>query len=457
MAGFRGKLNRHIRLKGKTYQFKIGIPAECRAYFKGQQNYVESTGTGDLVTARKWRDRRERELQDLFADIRSGRVVSDDQAKWAMAGQVAREAFRDSEDEDERFLIVTNAKDQSEDLERKPKLQAAFDNAWLGREDVDTQLETWLGQINLAPKSVMDYRGIINRLAAWCKAKQFVASDIDRKRAGQYVEGELLNPDRMTRVTAKKHLGAIVGYWDHLSRRGHLSKASVNPWLNQIIPERGKRGVVEETERAFEDVELAKVLYLDTPVKRGGKPMWEDELKELALISTLSGMRISEITDLTVGACQGGKFDLRKAKTKAGIRVFPIHSALADLIAKRCKDRDDKDLLFKEFDELPNAPDTLSKAFTRRRVALGVNEKREGKRRSLVNFHSFRRTFATKARHAGIPLGTIEDVVGHDTGEKKTVLRESYAKDSSWQQKVDCVEAVKLPANPLRSIQTTTS
>ena len=128
--------------------------------------------------------------------------------------------------------------------------------------------------------------------------------------------------------------------------------------------------------------------------------------------------------------------------------MFPIHSALADLITKRCKDRPGKDLLFNEFAELPNAPDTLSKAFTRRRVALGVNEKREGKRRSLVNFHSFRRTFSTKARHAGIPLTTIEDVVGHDTGEKKSVLLESYAKDSSWQQKVDCVEAVTAPAPP---------
>jgi integrase len=455
MAGVRGKQNRHLRLKGKTWQFKIGIPAECRDYFQGQQNYVESTGTGDIVTARKWRDRREREMKDRFDDIRSGRLVSDEKAKWALAGELAREAFRASEDAEERFLIVTDAQDQSEILSRKPALQAAFDNAWQGDEEVNAHLEAWLSEIDLAPKTTLDYRGIVNRFAEWCKGHGHTVANISRKTAGRYVTSELLPREKMTRVTAKKHLGAISSYWDYLRRRGHLGKADVDPWSEQIAAERNKQGVVEETERAFEDDELAKVLYLDTPAKRG-KPTWEQELKDLALISTLSGMRLAEITDLTVEACQGGKFDLRKAKTKAGIRVIPIHSKLVALIAKRCEDRPAKDLLFKELDGMPNPSDTLSKAFTRRRVALGVDEKRDGKRRSLVNFHSFRRTFATKALHADIPEATIQDVIGHEREDvkKKSVLRESYAKDASWKQKVDCVEAVKVPTPPKRTERT---
>ncbi|MGO4439719.1 tyrosine-type recombinase/integrase [Rhizobium sp. RAF56] len=441
-------------MKGKTYQFKIGIPAECRAFFKGQQNYVESTGTGDIVTARKWRNKREREMQDMFDDIRSGRlvpsgtVVSDQIAKAVEYGRFSREVYIKEEDRDQRALMVEIAQEHSERLERKPDVQAAFDKAWSGHEQVDTHLGAWLKEAKLAPKTTLDYQGIVKRLAVWCKAKGHTVVDIDRKTAGQYVSGELLDPDKMTRVTAKKHLGALVGYWDHLRRRGHLGKSSANPWADQIAPERGKQGVATEEERAFTDEELAKVLHLDTPTKRQRKPEWEQQLKELAFISTLSGMRLAEITDLTVEACHGGKFDLSKAKTNAGVRVVPIHSKLADLIAKRCEGRAGKELLFKEFEDLPNPSDTLSTAFTRRRVALGVDEKRDGKRRSLVNFHSFRRTFATKARHADIPLEVIQDVIGHDTGkkeEKKSVLRESYAKDASWQQKVKCVEAVVVP------------
>ncbi|MGR9252525.1 tyrosine-type recombinase/integrase [Rhizobium leguminosarum] len=452
MAGVRGKQNRHLRLKGKTWQFKIGIPAECRAYFQGQQNYVESTGTGDIVTARKWRDRREREMKDLFDDIRSGRLVSDVQARAVLDGQLAREAYRNArEGGSTRFLVVTAAQEQSEALARQPGLQAAFDKAWSGKEDVGVHVETWLKEIDLAPKTTLDYRSILGRFTAWCKAAGHTIADIDRKTAGKYVSSELLDPDQMTRVTAKKHLTAISGYWEHLRVRGHSAhRRGDSPWVGQIPEERSKQGVTDEPERPFTDGELQKLLYLDTPSKRG-QPVWEAELKELALISALSGLRIGEIVGLTVDACNGDGFDLSKSKTEAGVRLVPIHSKLVELVARRCEGRTGKALLFAELEGLPNAPDTLSKAFTRRRKALGVHEGRDGKRRSLVNFHSFRRTFATKALHADIPESFIEAVIGHvgDSKGKKSVLRKSYAvKGESWEQRVRCVEAVSVPGPP---------
>ncbi len=448
MAGIKRNPSRHLRLKGKTWQFRIGIPADCRDHFKGQQNYVESTNTGDIVTARRFRDRREREMKDMFDAIRSGVLVSDDQARWALAGQLAREAFRASEDDDEQFLIVTEAQDQSERLSRKPALQAAFDKAWSGEEEVGAFVEVWLKEVNLSPKTTLDYRGILGRFTAWCKSSGHTIKDINRKTAGKYVAGELLDPEKMTRVTAKKHLGAIAGYWEHLRVRGHSAhREDESPWAGQILKERGKQGTTEEPERPFTDEELRKLLYLDTPAKRG-QPRWEAELRELALVSTLSGLRIGELVGLTVDACQSDAFDLAKSKTEAGVRLVPIHSKLADLIAKRCEGRSGQALLFEEFKGLPNAPDTLSKAFTRRRKALGVHEGREGKRRSLVNFHSFRRTFSEKALHADIPEAFIEAVIGHvgDSKGKKSVLRKSYAvRGESWEQRVRCVEAVTVP------------
>ncbi len=451
MAGYRGKLNRHIRLKGKAYQFKIAIPADCQAFFKGSKNYVETTGTGDLVTARRWRDRREREMLDMFMDIRTGRMVSDEVTEAVRFAKLSRKALQNETDEEQRFLISTLALDHSESLEAKPDLQKAFDKAWSGKEEIDAHLEAWLAEALLAPKTTHDYRGIIGRLTRWAKDKHLSIPDINRKMAGVYVTKELLDPDKMTKATAKKHMTAITGYWDYLRRRGHLPSAQgASPWSEQIMPERGKQGTVKEEERALTDEELIKVLYDNVLTQRGTVPDWQEELKEMARIAALSGMRIGEITSLTVAACQGGRFDLAKAKSEAGVRTFPIHSQLVDLIAKRCTGpdgaaREGTELLFKEFENLPNASDTLSKAFTRRRVALGVHEKPEGKRRSLVNFHSIRRTFATKAAHADIPEAILQEVIGHDTGEKKTVLRKSYVKEVSWEQKVRCVEAVKLP------------
>lgn len=47
-----------------------------------------------------------------------------------------------------------------------------------------------------------------------------------------------------------------------------------------------------------------------------------------------------------------------------------------------------------------------------------MNDKRPGQRRSLVNFHSFRRWFVTEAERAGIPESTILSVVGHEEGRR---------------------------------------
>jgi hypothetical protein len=75
---------------------------------------------------------------------------------------------------------------------------------------------------------------------------------------------------------------------------------------------------------------------------------------------------------------------------------------------------------------------------------LKVDDTREGKRRSLVNFHSLRRWFITQARHAGHPVETIEDVVGHSK-EKQSITFGVYTSGASEAQMRVCVEAVKLP------------
>jgi len=73
-----------------------------------------------------------------------------------------------------------------------------------------------------------------------------------------------------------------------------------------------------------------------------------------------------------------------------------------------------------------------------------VDDKRQGTRRSLVNFHSARRWFATKARHAGHPMETIKEVMGHAVDKKDVTLR-AYAKEASEGQRRACVGDVKLP------------
>lgn len=73
----------------------------------------------------------------------------------------------------------------------------------------------------------------------------------------------------------------------------------------------------------------------------------------------------------------------------------------------------------------------------------------EGKRRSRVNFHSFRRWFITEAEKAlgsqgagGFTAATISDVVGHKVSGMTFGVYRDAASDA---QRKACIEAVRLP------------
>lgn len=83
-----------------------------------------------------------------------------------------------------------------------------------------------------------------------------------------------------------------------------------------------------------------------------------------------------------------------------------------------------------------------SREFTEYRRAIGVDETVPGKRRSLVNFHSWRRYFVTKAEQAGQPEHLIATVVGH---KRPGITLGRYSSGPLLEQLRVVVESVKLP------------
>jgi len=138
-------------------------------------------------------------------------------------------------------------------------------------------------------------------------------------------------------------------------------------------------------------------------------------LRDILPVAALSGMRVEEIAQLRVRDAAEGTFAIRQAKSRAGVRQVPIHPALAPLVAERCRGKEPGAFLFHELTEgaFGKRSAALVKAFGRFAKKVGVREEVEGKRRSLVNFHSFRRWFVTKAHQAGQPVHLVEAVVGH--------------------------------------------
>lgn len=455
---------RLLKLKGNVWWFRQQVPSGARFGTGGKAWLMVNLRTSDAVEAKRRRDELEAATRLQFKQIAAGRRSNLDLPGWTPAvaelsptvrGALSRAALDVTSDAEEADLIAFAAEAERDSL--RPSQRPAFDDAFVGREDVDLHLEEYLAKAGLAPKTVNERRGLVGRFAAWCRTKGVKLDRVDKRMAGRYVSEVI---DLMHAATQTKHLTALRSYWGFLAQRGHVTlppgEAAETgwPWNNMQLRKRGKRverGARDEGERPFNDDEVKALLYAPLPVRNKSDATIRDALK----ISLLSGMRLAEVLTLwveevrDVGDGAGLVFDIQQGKTQAAARKVPVHPDLQEIVQRRSNGKNGKDWLFHECAKMRDAGDTVGKSFIRFRKALGVDEKRDGVRRSLVNFHSARRWFATKADRAGARDAVIKDVLGH-VPDKKDTTRASYIATSSGEQMRACVEAVKLPAAKAR-------
>lgn len=457
----------YLVLRGLKYWFKRDIPAAIRPHFGGVTAYLVNLETGDIREAMKRRDEIRRETDRLYRDAREGRSIApasdtiqekaelwakeiaearDDPHSWTakITGRPGADV-EDHEVNDPRELVEREAEsiEQTHGAEGRDR----FLNLVQGNVDVEHHMEAYLKEARLAPKTTDERRNLIKRFAAWAKLKGLSLRQIDRSKAGTYFS-EAIAP--LNERTARKHHGAVKLYWDFLVARGHVR--GTNPWEGQRMPDRGRRvergGKVDE--RAFNEAEMKTLLYSAFP--RGMKKEFEDQIKDAVRIAALSGLRLAELVTLWVEECPlddegNGYFDIRQGKTAAAARRVPMHPDLMEIVKRRKEGKGAQDWLFHELAKERNAGDVFGKRFANYREKLKVDDKRPGQRRSLVNFHSFRRWFVTQAEQSGIPESTISSVVGHEEGRKSITLG-VYSGGPAWQQMCACVGAVKLPVMP---------
>lgn len=448
---------RLLELKGNVWWFRQQVPKAARNGAGGKSWLMVNLQTANIVEAKRRRDELEAETRMQFRQIALGRKNSLELPGWkhpkvslspADRGALSRVALETAIDDGE--LIAFAAEQERDNL--KPSERQAFDDAFAGREDVDRYLSIYLEKAGLAPKTVNERRGLVGRFAGWCREKGVKLDRVDRRMAGRYVSDVI---DPMHHATQTKHLTALRSYWKFLAQRGHVQLPQGEPlnagwpWNGQQVEKRGKRmerGGKKEEERPFSDDEIKTLLYGPFPMRTD----WELAMRDALTISLLSGLRQAEIMTLWVeevrdfGDGAGWVFDIQQGKTEAAARRVPVHTDLQEIVQRRLRGKSDKEWLFHEFSKMPNPSDTYGKRFRRWRVSAGVHDPREGVRRSLVNFHSARRWFATTADRAGIREAIIQDVIGH-VPDKKNVTRSSYIAPSSGKQMRKCIEAVKLP------------
>ncbi|WP_394177419.1 tyrosine-type recombinase/integrase [Yoonia maritima] len=461
------KSNRSERLlvlKGNTFWFRQGVPKPVRQMIGGPAFIMINLQTSNITEAKHLRDDLEAATRVQFRDVIAGRrgafelpglsasatnaSVSRSQAlPAALRGDLIRNAMADAEDGDELHLIVEAAEAEADAM--RPAQRKAFERAMAGKVEIEHHLEDYLSKAELAPKTTNERRGHVMKLARWCSEKGRTLDQIDRREAGRYVSDEL---DQMHPVTQGKHITALRQYWIYLARRGHVQLPVGEgvktgwPWNDQLVEKKGKRverGGKKAVERPFTDAEVSTLLNSPFPLREAYKAPMQDILR----IGLLSGMRQAEISTLWVEEVieKDGHlwFDLQQGKNGSAARVVPVHSTLASMISDRMVGKAGQDMLFHELSSVKNPSDAYGKRFKRYREGLGVKDDLPGVRRSLVNFHSARRWFTTKARHAGIDKDTIGDVIGHQS-DKQDVTFGVYARRASDRQLIACVEAVRL-------------
>ena len=121
------------------------------------------------------------------------------------------------------------------------------------------------------------------------------------------------------------------------------------------------------------------------------------------------------------------RFEIVDAKTKAGVRTVPIHRQISKTIERLVKDSADGYVLS---GLKPNANgdrgDAIGKRFSRLKRSLEFSDRH--------TFHSWRGTVITMLERAGVPEGTVQDIVGH---ERSTLTGSTYSGKSTFKMRRD--------------------
>lgn len=453
---------RHLEKHGRQYRAKLDVPKKLRTVV-GKAALKKALGTDSLTEAQRLRWPALAELRKQLHDItrKSKSAPLDPLTAAAIEDRVNRGILveviaREERPEDLETLALYDqelfgAKAERIEREYSPAKAREYEGIVRGeRTPITVHVDRWINELRadgIAKRTAKHYRNCVVELAAFAGQEKLplTLEAFSRRHAGDLISKRFIQPNAHHK-TAAKFISALSTYWRWLESRGLIPVGTDNPWLRQPKPKapRPQRGSkAHQKERPFTDDELMRLL---DPKASAGDVI----LSDFMLIAALSGMRIEEIASVRVEDVdlKAQTMAVTEAKTDAGVRIVPIHPNIADIIKRRIADKSPGTWLFPELPEYP--PGSLSersmvvsKRFVTYRRALGVDERVEGKRRSLVNFHSFRRWFITKAEQAGIPPHIIASVVGHETGREGMTLG-TYSGGPSIDQRRSCVEAVTL-------------
>ena len=197
--------------------------------------------------------------------------------------------------------------------------------------------------------------------------------------------------------TRSRMISAARGYWDYLERYKGLK---LEPPFHKVLPPKPKKktkAMLEAQRKGFRVGDYHRLL----------DACRHDDLKGLITLAAYTGCRIEELCSLKLTNVSDNAFEIVDAKSEAGWRTVPIHSHIAQLVARLVATSADGYLLsgltFNKYNDRSNA---IGKRFGRLKKQQGYGED--------YVFHSFRKGFATQLENGNVPQNVSHRLMGHE-------------------------------------------
>lgn len=411
----------HIEQRRNLWYATLKVPEKLQEKV-GKKKFLQSLGTPDK---RK-------------ADVLAGPVVAMWKAQLRKAAGEAdavltlalqyREALKEVEesgDHEASFTMQSLVQSKVEDLERQRGEEHAerFADVALGKKTPSSlHVDEWKASVSHLAQKTQDQMGKdVQRLVNRFPALEDVTPQAARKWVGE-LQKQGASPSSLERM-----ISFWRSYWRYLASPG-VGAVGPNSFPFSLDYIQKTKKAPEEERAPFPAAEVPKLW-------KAAEDVGDRVLADLITLGAYTGARIEELCSLKVQDVNGVSFKIADAKTAAGIREVPIHSALKPLMKRLKAESEDGYLLsgltFNKYGDRSNA---IGKRFGRLKTAQGFGAGHV--------FHSLRKTLITLLEDAGVSENLAADIVGH---EKPRITYGLYSGGASLATKAAALELVKYP------------
>ena len=414
----------HLVKRYNTYFAVLYVPHDVQ-YVLGKSKFSKSTQTDNFKLAKK--------IAEIYvmgwkAEIESARTKSDE--PLIQSAKELRQLLKSSP----KHLVKEIIEEERQKLHDPKKVihLEVFSEITSGKQYLVDVIKGWEKheqKRGLATKSIDQMRSDLELIT-----KQFpVAKLLTIENIELWIK-HIARKGKLTASSVTRIIGSGRNFFKYLQSIKEVSKIEINPFIvpdEFRISNKPNSKTLNKTQSylpysATEVVKLYQQALLDE----------DEKLADLILLGMHTGARIEELCSLF---CKDidlheNSIAIRNAKTEAGERVIPIHSAIQDRI-KQMIEKSTDDYLFtglnkNKYGDRSNA---LGKRFGRMKEKLGFTTRQYG-------FHSIRKTFTTLLENAGVGENITADIIGH---EKPRITYGLYSGGSTLETMREAIEKIR--------------